>query len=121
MQPTTIREFDAPANFLEVLDAWAKETDYKLLAQEGTTTRYQCGTGFLVAPMLLNVTLDGGRVRLEAWVYSNLLVRLMSLFILPERLPIESGGFRGVLPRNIARGKVNKLMERLGQPPPLTR
>ncbi len=47
----------------------------------------------------------------------NILVRLSSLFMLPKQMGLESGGFRGALPRKIGREAVNKLLERLGQPP----
>jgi hypothetical protein len=44
-------------------------------------------------------------------------MRLMSLFILPSEITIGSGGMKAVLPRKMARGDVNTLLERLGQPP----
>jgi hypothetical protein len=36
---------------------------------------------------------------------------------MPTDMGIESGGFRGVLPRSMARTSVNKLLAELGQPP----
>ena len=56
-------------------------------------------------------------VHLETWVHVNFLVRLMALFMLPKRMGVESGGFRGVLPRKIGRQAVNKLLQKLAQPP----
>jgi len=50
-------------------------------------------------------------------VHLNFLVRLMALFMLPKRMGVESGGFRGVLPRKIGRQAVNKLLQKLAQPP----
>jgi hypothetical protein len=78
---------------------------------------YQKGTGFLVAPMMLKVRHENQETNIEAWIRSNFLVRLMSLFILPSEMGIESGGLKGVLPRNIARKAVNILLAQLGQPP----
>jgi hypothetical protein len=47
----------------------------------------------------------------------NLFVRLMALFMLPKQMSVESGGFRGALPRKIGRQAVNRLLEKLGQTP----
>jgi hypothetical protein len=38
----------------------------------------------------------------------------MALFLIPAEMNIQPGGFRMVLPRNIARGKVNQLLADLG-------
>jgi hypothetical protein len=40
----------------------------------------------------------------------------MSAFMLPAEMGIESGGFKGVLPRKIARDGVNALLKLLNQP-----
>ncbi len=70
----------------------------------------------LVAPMMLSLRQENNVVTLEAWVRSNLFVRLMSFFILPAEIGIESGGFKAVLPRKIARDAVNSLLHQLGVP-----
>jgi hypothetical protein len=78
--------------------------------QAGDVRLYQKGVGFLVAPMMLEVSETKGKVKLLVWIRVNLFVRIFSLFILPARMGVESGGMRGVLPRKIARTAVNKLL-----------
>jgi hypothetical protein len=104
-------------NVWPVVDAWAPGAGFNLLLEQGTHRLYQKGTGFLVAPMMLDLELQNGRLVLQSWVRSNLFVRIMALFMLPAEMNIQPGGFRAVLPRNIARGKVNELLTKLGAPP----
>ena len=121
MKPRTQIELSATANFGSTLDGWAVEHQYKLKQEqdgpEGAVRLYQKGTGLLVAPMMLRVVAAGERIRMEAWVRSGFFVRLMSLFILPAEMAVESGGFRGVLPRKIARTAINALLTRLSANP----
>lgn len=116
MAARTVRDFGASGDVTSATDAWAKEAGYRLVETQDQTRTFQKGTGFLVAPMMLSIRQGGGEVHLEAWIRANLFVRLMALFMLPAEMGIESGGFRAALPRNIARGQVNKLLEKLGQP-----
>jgi hypothetical protein len=117
MAKRTVRDFAAGGDVGPAVDAWAKDAGYRLKETRDGTRVFQKGTGFLVAPMMLSVRQEQGEVHVEAWIRANLFVRLMSLFILPAEMGVESGGMRAVLPRKIARGQVNKLLEALGQPP----
>jgi hypothetical protein len=65
----------------------------------------------------LTLTLSGDRMRIEAWCQATLAARILSLFILPAEITIESGGFKAVLPRKLGREEVNPLLEAFGQPP----
>jgi hypothetical protein len=98
------------------VEPWARGNGFNLKASSASERRYQKGEGFLVAPMMLSIGQTDGKVTLEAWVRCNFFVRLMSFFILPEELGIQSGGFKAVLPRSIARNAINKLLQQLGQP-----
>lgn len=113
---TTLR-FDSTGDIWSVVEKWASENGYRQKGSEGYERSYQKGTGFLVAPMMLKVRHENQETNIEAWIRSNVLVRLMSLFILPAEMGIESGGLKGVLPRNIARKAVNILLAQLGQTP----
>jgi hypothetical protein len=99
-----------------VVDGWARANGYTRKAPTGSERLYQKGTGMMVAPMMLSLRQAGNMITLEAWVRSNLFVRLMSFFILPPEIGIESGGFKAVLPRKIARDAVNGLLHQLGVP-----
>jgi hypothetical protein len=104
-------------NVWPIVDSWAPGAGYNLVMGGGDHRLYQKGMGFLVAPMMLDLELREGRLVLQAWVRANLFVRIMALFLLPAEMNIQPGGFRAVLPRNIARGKVNDLLQKLGAPP----
>lgn len=112
-----IREFRTNQDVWKTLDSWARETGYRLV--EGAAGRgvYQKGVGLLVAPMKLEVRTAGDLVHLEAWVHVPFISRLMSLFILPDEITVESGGVKAILPRQMARGAVNQLLAMLNQPP----
>jgi hypothetical protein len=112
---TTLR-FSSAADIWPVVEKWAGENGYKQKEANGPEKSYQKGSGILVAPMKLKVRQENQETNIEAWISANLFVRLASLFILPAEMGIESGGFRAVIPRNIARGAVNKLLAQLGQP-----
>lgn len=116
MAKRTALDFSFAGDLWGIVEPWARENGYQQKQGDTSGRLYQKGTGFLVAPMMLQVRQDGGQVHLEAWIRCNLFVRIMALFMLPAEMGIESGGFRAVLPRNIARTAVNKLLPQLGQP-----
>jgi hypothetical protein len=116
MTKRTVLGFSYSGDLWATVEPWARENGYRQQQGDASRRLYQKGVGFLVAPMMLEVRQDGSQVHLEAWVRCNLFVRLMSLFMLPAEMGIESGGFWAVLPRNIARSAVNKLLPQLGQP-----
>ena len=113
---TTLR-FNSATDIWPTVEKWAGENGYKPMGSAGPERSYQKGTGLLVAPMKLNIRQENQETNLEAWISANLFARIVSLFILPAEMGIESGGFRGVIPRNMARGAINKLLAQLGQPP----
>ncbi len=109
-------QFRHTDNVWPIIEKWARENSYLQKFTAGTERMYQKGTGFLVAPMMLKIRSEKEVTTLEAWIRINLFTRIMSLFFLPSELGIESGGFKAVIPRDIARGAVNKLLAQLGQP-----
>ncbi|RJP31032.1 MAG: hypothetical protein C4536_08835 [Actinobacteria bacterium] len=113
----TVREFTAGADFWNILDGWAQQTGYRLIAFDQSSRLYQRGVGFLVAPQRLQATYTGAGYRLEAFVWVPLFTRVFTLMLMPEELRIDPGGFTGTLPRSTARGHVNLLLQALGQPP----
>jgi hypothetical protein len=117
MNPRTIRDFDYAGDTRLIVDSWAAENGFRLLDGTGPSRLFQKGHGFWTAPIRLEASQQGSKVHLETWISVNLLVRLMALFMLPKQMGVESGGLRGALPRKIGRQAVNKLFEKLGQPP----
>lgn len=117
MNKRTVLDFRLQADPWFAIDTWALQSDYQFTQGSGLSRLYQKGTGFLVAPMMLQLQQTGDQMHLEAWIRGTLFARIGSLFILPAEMGIESGGFRGVLPRGMARGDINVLLNSLGQPP----
>jgi hypothetical protein len=113
----TERTFPMPENLWPTVEAWAAEKGYRCKESTGTDRTFQKGVGFLVAPMMLQLTEQNGSVTMQAWIRAGLFVRAFSLFILPAEMGVESGGFKAVLPRKIARNAINDLLNKLDQPP----
>ena len=112
-----IREFSANGDIWKVADEWAAQQGYKATEESGDRRLYKKGSGFFTGARAVELRTDGSAVHLEAWVVGNLPARILSLFILPAEITIESGGAMAVVPRKQGRGEVNPLLERLGQPP----
>ncbi len=104
-----------------VILAWAQRMKYVPLSAPppggaGSVT-FQRGTGFWVAPMMCAINVNPPQVTVQGWARGTFIARLMSFFILPAEMGVASGGFRGALPRKMARGHINELLAQLGGPP----
>lgn len=100
-----------------VIDAWSKTSGYNVIEGAGTTTRtFQKGSGLLVAPMKVMFSLSGNAMSVQAWVAPTFLARLFALFLIPDEMHVNSGGFKMVLPRNMARNAINPVLGQLGLP-----
>lgn len=108
---------DPNTNIWGIIDAWAQEMDYKLVWSDESGRIYRKGTGLWLLPRMLQATPTASGIRLEAWVKADFINRLLSLFILPPEIMIESGGKKAFIPRKKAREEVNVLLQGLGQPP----
>jgi hypothetical protein len=98
-----------------VIAAWAQKHKYLPRApQTGHVKLFQKGSGLWTAPMRAQFTQTGSTIEVQAWVHNPLLARIMALFILPAEMNVRSGGFRAVIPRNIARKCVNDLLGQVG-------
>jgi hypothetical protein len=99
------------------IGAWAQKHRYlPREPQTGDVKLFQKGSGLWTAPMRAQFTRRGDQIQLQAWVHNPLFARIMAFFILPAEMNLESGGFRAVIPRKIARGAVNELLAQLGAP-----
>ncbi len=112
----TIREFQPPTNLWDIVASWAQQSGYKPVSRTESSILYQRGTGILVAPQMLQVTLEGGFCRLEAWVKIPMINRIFTLGLMPGELVIDKGGSIGMVPRDKARSQVNLLLRHLGLP-----
>lgn len=110
--------FDMQGDPWPVIAAWAQR--HKFLPRAPQTEKvklFQKGSGLWTAPMRAQFTQRGSQIELQAWVHNPLIARIMALFILPAEMNLQSGGFRAVVPRNIARKAVNELLAQVGAPP----
>jgi len=110
---TTIR---LSSNHLQAVESWATANDFRQKSAAENEKTYQRGYGLLVGPTMLRIKSENHELVLEVWIRMNLFVRLLSLFILPAEMGIESGGIKSVLPRTLARNLFNQLLTQLGQP-----
>lgn len=118
MAPRTVRDFQVGFDVGPMVDAWAQTYHYGFRGVSPDGTRhYQRGNGILTGAMPLTVRQYGPAVHFEAWTHANILARITALFLIPADMGLESGGFKGALPRMMARNSVNVLLGQLGQPP----
>ncbi len=113
----TVREFQYPGNIWDAVAAWAQQNGYELKGTDQYGQYYQKGTGFWSTPRRVQLQWTGSVYRLEAWVHMPTLNYVLAWGMLPREMILESGGFRGVVPRNMGRKEVNLLLAMLGQPP----
>jgi hypothetical protein len=111
----SIASFPIKGDPWPVIAAWAQLHRYKPRDPQTDDVRlYQRGTAMLTAPMRVQFTRLGDVMEVMAWIHIPLLSRIFALFILPAEIHINSGGFRAIVPRNMARKAVNDLLGRTG-------
>ncbi len=110
----TIVKFNSNGDVSPIVAKWAAENGYKWKVS-GSEGWYQKGMGILTAPMMLTLKNDGQDTIIESWIQVDIFTRAVTLFLLPKEMGVESGGFRLVVPRSIARTATNKLLTQLGQ------
>jgi len=94
---------------------WAKQHGFHPREpQTGSTKLFQKGSGLFTAPMRAQFTHTANSVELQAYLHIPLFTRIMAFFLLPQEMPVRSGGFRAVIPRGIARKAVNELLAQVG-------
>ncbi len=113
----TVRDFQHSGNVWDIAAAWAQQNGFELKGTDQYGQYYQKGTGFWSAPRRVQLQWTGSYYHLEAWVYMPTFNYVMAFGILPREMVLDSGGFRGVVPRNMGRKEVNLLLAALGQPP----
>src|SRR5205807_8321035 len=115
--PRASREFATEGDPWPTVDSWAGRAGYHVLEQEGERRVYRKGSGFWVGKRIVQVSASDGTAHVEAWVSSPFLTRLLSLFIIPREITVESGGPRAMLPRKLGRNELNDLLQSFGQSP----
>lgn len=119
MERRTVRSFEATPDLQSILSVWAADERFELIEQRGAVATHRKWVlgGFGMPPMMVRIETTGTRIELSAWVDGRSWRQLWQLFLTPPEMALESGGFRGSAPRRVARDSVNRLLERLGEPP----
>lgn len=106
---TTKKTFEYKKDdFFQIVDEWAKEEGFKIKEKGNDFMLLQKG-GYLSwnAHPRLYVELKNGNAVIDAWINP----------IWGGRMEISSDSVVGVLAKNAAREKVNKLLSKFGQSP----
>jgi hypothetical protein len=106
--------FTTYTNDWSLVDAWAKETDFKILEVEDTRRLYRKKGSLLHPPVLCLIAILEGQVQLEAWVSTRIPTFLIPLLSDLGLEVLEAK--KGTLPSS-TKSDVNKLLLKLGNPP----
>ncbi len=109
-------DFHAPSDAWQLIDPWAHATGFRLKQSAGPMRLYQKGHGFWIAPVMASFQLGNNLVHMETWVRANFFARMLAHFAVPAEMELQSGGFKGVVPRKYGREAVNKLLAELQVP-----
>ena len=113
MDETTVIEFSCDREIWPEVAGWAEEAGYAAVDAQAWPGLYRKGSGAMSAARMLSVAQSGSDVRIEAWVQTWPILRVLGV---PQSMGIESGGFRNAVPRKLARTDLNRLLEQLGGP-----
>ena len=117
MKGRTIREFTYNDEIWPLLDRWAAGNGFVLLEQQASTRVYRKGNRLVAAPAFLQVSQQGAKINVQAWVKADMYLIMSVLTGKPAEAGIDSGGLTAWIPRMRARNAVNTLLQELGQPP----
>src|SRR5688572_13062307 len=118
MLQRTIRDFTTSAAIWSIADTWGDEQGFTVVTTKAERRVYQKGPDFLGYPLIVDIQQMNNQVHLETWLKASLLDRTRALFLIPSEIGLDSGsGLRMVIARKTGRSLVNKLLDRLGQPP----
>lgn len=99
-------EFDSQQDVYAIVDAWAASNGYVLKHNQGDKRTYQKGSGFLTAPMFLELDRSGTKYSITSYVRIN-------GFIIQGDVALGGGGFMVKVPRSLAKKAQNQLFEQL--------
>lgn len=109
----TIRLFEAPADLWQQLDEWSERCNFQLMEETAGQRRLYRYYDVSNAPIFVEVSTQGSRAMLTAWVKIPLFFRIILFGTVPETIGLESGGVAANVPREIGRGALNPLLARL--------
>jgi hypothetical protein len=109
------RDFSVRSESWPIIEHWASECGYHLIAMKGRKRMYRKGNpGFYST--YIEIRHEPNRIVLASWIEVGTKLRLISLFLLPSELPIDPRGLKGIRTRRNACLELNMLLIRLRQP-----
>jgi hypothetical protein len=111
------REFGVRGESWPIIEHWASERDFTLVAIKGKRRLYQKGERYPFFVTLLDISHEERRVYISSWISVGWAARLLSLLFYRKELHLKSGGFVGIVRRRRACHAMNQLLLRLKQPP----
>lgn len=111
------REFPSRSIIWPLLEHWAAENGYHLVALRANRRLYQLGEAGGSFITYFEIRQDGTRVRIKAWTLASLSARAFRLFLLRSEVPINPRGWIGLRYRRRVCRTLNQFLERCGQPP----
>lgn len=100
-------QFDSDQDVYALAQGWAGRNGYALKRSEGGLRVYQKGTGFLTAPMFLEIDRNDGRWSFKSYVRVNGLV-------VQGDVGLSGDGFLVKVPRSMAKKAQNELYTAVG-------
>lgn len=113
------RVFPSRTEGWAVIEHWAAENRYYLVALKGQRRLYQkeAGTGTFYYLTYVDIKHHDNKITVSAWIHVSFALRLFSLFLLPSYMDLSPDGFIGVRKRRDTAREMNSLLVRLRQLP----
>lgn len=109
------RDFSVRSESWPIIEHWASEMGYRMVAFKGRRRLYQKGSSQSTYQTFVEVRHDEGRVVLCAWITVGFALRALTFFLLPSVLPIDATGYKGIRTRRQAVRDLNGLLIRFRQ------
>ena len=113
----TILDFSYEGEIQPIINKWADENGFHVREIDNGIIECQRGGGVVMCPILLQIKQSEHKIHLETWLMVDILTQFISLFSAPAQSPIDSSVNGLPRERDVARHFVNKLLDKLGQPP----
>ncbi|MGV8025830.1 MAG: hypothetical protein AB2L18_04670 [Anaerolineaceae bacterium] len=111
----TVRTFQFHVPLLPIVEEWAKGLGFEVMVEENKIS-CEKGIGMMTSPIQVILEETDGNVKFEAFLKVDAITMFASLFMAPDEMHLESGDGQLSMERKFGRDKVNKLLEKLGQP-----
>ncbi len=109
------RDFSVRSESWPIIEHWANEMGYHLTAMKGRKRTYTKGYNTSTYQTCVEFRHEEGRVVMSAWILVGPMLRWLTLFQLPEVLPIDPSGWKGIQTRREACQDLNVLLNRFRQ------